>query len=364
MAYGNHSLLCAQLYRRILKPIAFRRNPEDVHDAATRLGSLLGEYRLGRFVTRCAFSFDHPALRSTIAGINFRNPIGLAAGFDKNARLCNILPDVGFGFAEIGSITGQQCAGNSKPRLWRMTREQALQVHYGLMNDGADAIAPRFAGVQQRIALGISAAKTNSPFVVSPEDAIADYCKVLHAFRDSAAYFTLNISCPNAFGGQPFTDPVLFSELLSAAENLALRQPVFVKLSPDLDGRELEQLIKRSSGKGVTGYICTNLTKAYKGSTPGRGGVSGKIVQPLADAQLERVARITRGEKVLIGVGGVFTAEDAYKKIRLGASLVQLITGMVYQGPQLIGQLNYGLVELLHRDGHASIGDAVGSGLN
>jgi dihydroorotate dehydrogenase len=311
--------------------------------------------------------YDHPALVSTVAGLTFENPVGLGAGFDKNALLWNILPDVGFGFAELGSITGERCAGNPKPRLWRLPKYHALQVYYGLKNDGADAVSKRLAGVRPRMVLGISAAKTNNAATADPTVAVADYRHVVEKFRDIADFFTINISCPNAYGGQPFTDSGLLERLLSAVDACNVRQPVFVKLSPDLTEQNLDALLGVLDNHRIAGIVCTNLTKdetkmdVPKADIPGRGGISGRVVQRLADAQLLSVARRTKGRYVLMGVGGIFTAEDAYRKIRSGASLVQLITGMVFRGPQLIGQINHDLVGLLEQDGFKNISEAIGA---
>lgn len=355
MATGIHTRIISGLYRYALKPLFFAFDAEDIHDRFTNIGALLGSTPLGRTATRMLFRYEHPALRTTVAGIRFENPIGLAAGFDKNARLTNILPDVGFGFEEIGSITGKPCAGNPRPRLWRIPSAEALRVYYGLVNDGADAISARLRTVPFRFPVGISAAKTNSPATVDPEAAIADYCHVIERFRGIGDYFTVNISCPNAFGGQPFTSPELLEHLLARVDALA-DKPVFLKLSPDLSDSQLDALLETSTRHHVDGFICTNLTKDDQ-----HGGLSGKLVQQLSDAQIEHVYRRTNGQKAIIGVGGIFSAEDAYRKIRHGASLVQLITGMIYQGPQLIGGINRGLVRLLKRDGYASISQAVGA---
>ncbi|MCC6405119.1 MAG: quinone-dependent dihydroorotate dehydrogenase [Candidatus Yanofskybacteria bacterium] len=360
--------LIEAFYRSAAKPLLFRADPERVHDRFTAVGRVLASTGLTRRLTRALFRYDDPILATDVAGVHFENPVGLAAGFDKNAQLWNILPDVGFGFAELGSITGKPCEGNPKPRLWRMPEREALQVYYGLKNDGAEAIAARLRGVRSRMPLGISAAKTNSAETSDPDAAISDYCAVIDACRDIAGYYTINISCPNAFGGQPFTDPALLDRLLAAVDARAVRQPVFVKLSPDLDDTQQDAVLEVLGGHRVQGIVCTNLTKDYRrvgiedAQVPGRGGISGRVVQQVAERQLARMWQRTQGKYALIGVGGIFTAEDAYRKIRLGASLVQLITGMVYRGPQVIGQINRGLAALLRRDGFKSVAEAVGVG--
>ena len=187
MAYGFHTRLMAVGYQRALKPLLFRFDPEDVHDRFTTIGRFCAASTLGRAVIRTLFRYDDPVLETKVAGLTFSNPVGLAAGFDKNALLWDILPDVGFGFAELGSITGKSCAGNARPRLWRMPAYEALQVYYGLKNEGADVISARLRGVKPRMILGISAAKTNSAETANPAVAIADYRHVVCELEDADA---------------------------------------------------------------------------------------------------------------------------------------------------------------------------------
>lgn len=366
MVNGAHARIIAGLYGRLLKPVLFRFDPEIVHDRATNLGRLLGATAWGRALTRAMFSYEHPSLQTTVCGINFNNPVGLAAGFDKNAQLCDILPDVGFGFEEIGSITGRSCAGNPRPRLWRLPDSQALAVYYGLKNDGADAISSRLRNRKFRFPVGISVAKTNDEKTVDPDAAIADYRHVISQFRDIGDYLTINISCPNAFGGEPFTDPQLLDLLLAEIDLLA-NKPVFLKLAVDLPAQQLDEIVTVCSRHRIDGFVCSNLTKNRTNThitdtgVPLKGGISGKPVRQLSDEQIKYIYRRTAGRYAIIGVGGIFTAEDAYRKIRLGASLVQLITGMIFRGPQVIGEINRGLVALLKRDGYRNISEAVGA---
>jgi dihydroorotate dehydrogenase len=354
-----------EAYRHLAKPLFFRLDPEAVHDTVTRLGQFLGSMPGGRNLTRRLLCAENARLEQTLHGIHFPNPVGLAAGFDKDARLTDILPDVGFGFAELGSITGKPCAGNDGTRLWRLPESEALVVYYGLKNDGADAISTRLRGKEFRIPMGISAAKTNSRSTVDPEAAIADYIHVVEQFRGIGDYLTINISCPNAFGGEPFTDPALLDRLLSAVD-AAADKPVFVKLAVDLEPAQIEGILEVVDGHRVAGLVCSNLTKnrdnhrIVESVVPSRGGISGKAMQHLSDKQIRHIYERTHGRYTLIGVGGIFSAEDVYQKIKNGASLVQLITGMVYRGPQLIGQINRGLIRLMDRDGITNISDAVG----
>jgi len=369
------ALLLGGLYRGILKPLFFRVPPEHMHERMTHFGRLLGRTRVGRWITRSAFVYQHPVLEQEVLGVRFASPIGLSAGFDKDGLLVDILPSVGFGFAEIGSITGRPCTGNSGTRLWRLPKSRSLVVYYGLKNDGAAVVCARLrawrARVQgkksSRMVLGVSVAKTNSRATCETDAGIADYAVAFSEATSVADYITVNISCPNTFGGEPFTDPHKLDLLLTRLDTIKTSEPVFIKLSPDLDGSQVDQLVDVALQHRVHGVICTNLTKrrtsplVRDASVPTQGGLSGKVVEPLANALIERVYRRAGDRLVIIGCGGVFTAEDAYKKIKLGASLVQLITGMIYRGPQTIGEINQGLVRLLKQDGFSSIKQAVGA---
>ncbi len=344
------------VYKTLIKPLAFRFDPEDTHDQFTRVGVILSRYAPTRFSTRLMFGYRHPMLRQTIKGITFENPVGLSAGFDKDGLLVDIIPDVGFGFEEVGSVTGERCEGNPRPRLWRVPEQQSIRVWYGLKNDGCEAIAARLAGRHHRIPLGVSVAKTNCAATVPIKAGIADYVKAFRTMEPVADYITINISCPNAFGGQPFTTPQRLELLLRATDKIPTGKPVFIKLSPDISMTGIDALVAVAKKHNVQGFVCTNLTK--KGQD--KGGLSGKAVEEASRQLLARVYRQTRGSHVLISVGGIFTAEDAYDRIKHGASLVQLITGMIYEGPQAVCAINQGLVRLLKRDGHKNIKDAVG----
>jgi dihydroorotate dehydrogenase len=361
MATGPHTRAIAWLYRNALKPLLFQVDPEDVHDQFLNIGAILGATTVGQTLTRIFFAYEHQMLHTTITGIRFKNPIGLAAGFDKNARLYDIMPDVGFGFTELGSFTGKPCVGNPRPRLWRIPSLRALRVYYGLANPGADAVSAQLRGVAFRIPIGISAARTNDQATVEPEAGIADYVHVVERFRGIGRYLTLNISCPNTFCTDTFTEPALLERLLSALDPV-VDKPMFVKLAPDLAPSQLDAILESCQRHRVSGFICSNLTKQdASADLPGQGGISGYPAQQSSDAQIAAVYAKTQGRYPIIGVGGIFSAEDAYRKIRRGASLVQLITGMIYEGPQLIGQMNRDLVQLLKRDGFASVSQAVGA---
>jgi dihydroorotate dehydrogenase len=360
------NLICFFLYKSLLRRIYFRVDPEDIHDRMLWFGSFLGTNIVSRGLTALALSYSNKSVEQKMLGINFRNPIGLAAGFDKNAVLTDILPSVGFGFAEVGSITGEPCKGNPRPRLWRLKKSKGLAVHYGLKNDGAGQISKRLGKKTFAIPIGTSIAKTNSKKTVGTETGIEDYVKAFEKFTDIGSYFTINISCPNTFGGEPFTNSRRLDRLLTEIDKIPTKKPIFLKLSPDLTKKEIDKILFVSAQHKIVGFVCGNLTKKRNSkkivdeNISSKGGLSGKIVEELSNDQISYVYKKTRGKYVIIGCGGVFSAEDAYKKIKLGASLVQLITGMVYEGPQLISEINQGLARLLKKDGFSNISQAVG----
>lgn len=361
------------LYKIIAKPIFFRIDPEKIHDTFISVGRALGSNIITKALTSAFFSYSNTKLNQEILGIKFKNPIGLAAGFDKDAKLLDIMPSVGFGFMEVGSITGERCEGNPKPRLWRLKKSEGLVVYYGLKNNGCEATAKKLKNKKFHFPVGISIAKTNSSNTAKIENGIKDYLKAYKALKDIGAYVTINISCPNAFGGQPFTDSKDLDALLHELEKFPCDNPVFLKIPPDLKEEEIDKIIEVSNNHKVDGFICTNLTKDRENADIKRhlkdadacavGGISGKPVRDLSTKVIKYIYKKTKGKYVIIGCGGVFSAKDAYEKITSGASLIQLITGMIFKGPQLISEINQGLVELLEKDGFKNISEAIGKKL-
>lgn len=354
------------LYKHALKPLFFHYDPESVHDVMTKAGVVLGLTPFGKIFTKSLFGYENLMLEQKVLGIHFKNPIGLSAGFDKNAVLTDIVPYVGFGFEEVGSITGDSCAGNPKPRLWRLPKSKSLVVYYGLKNEGCEVIAKRLSKKHFKIPLGISVAMTNCKENMELARAVNDYAKAFRTMEPFASYITVNISCPNTGGGQPFVDPVKLDTLFTTLDTIPTKKPIFIKLSPDMADSDLDKVLDTARSHRIHGIICTNLTKKrlnqkiLDSKVPHVGGLSGKTVEDLSDKLLSYIYKKEGKRFVLVGSGGVFTAEDAYRKIRKGATLIQLITGMVFEGPQVISEINYGLVQLLKRDGFKSISEAIG----
>ena len=354
------------LYKAIFQKIFFQVDPEVVHDRILKVGRVLGGNAPTRKLTSFLFSYSNKRLEQTILGVRYSNPIGLAAGFDKEAELTNILPAVGFGHAEVGSITGEPCKGNPKPRLWRLKKSKGLVVYYGLKNEGCEKISRRLKSKKFSIPIGTSIAKTNNKETVGLERGIADYVKAYKKFTTVGSYFTINISCPNTFGGEPFTDARRLDKLLHEIDKIPTKKPVFLKISPDLSKYEVDKILRVVDNHKINGFVCSNLTKIRKNkkiiekSVPRQGGMSGKVVEDLSNELVSYIYRETKGKYTIVGCGGVFSAEDAYKKIKLGASLIQLITGVIFEGPQLISDINQGLVRLLKKDRFNNISQAVG----
>lgn len=353
-------------YKKILKPVLFMIDPEQVHEHMTSVGEFMGRYSAIRKITGWFFNYKNTMLEQTIGGIKFNNPIGLAAGFDKDARLTQILPSLGFGFEEIGSITALPCPGNPGTRLWRAPQAKSILVYYGLKNPGSESVAAKLQNLKFEMPVGISIARTNIPETNSRQAGIDDYATSFQRFQNIGDYITVNISCPNTCGGEQFVKPEELEPLLNALDQIPYSKPVFIKLSTDLSLLELDYILEVISTHRISGLIFTNLTKDRSlipgaENLPNVGGFSGLPTQKKSDDLISYAYKKTNGRYVIIGCGGIFTAEDAYRKIKLGASLVQLITGMIYEGPQLIGEINRGLVELLKKDGYQNISEAVGA---
>ena len=356
------------VYKNVIKPILFKTDPERIHDFMTKIGSLLGKFVLTRKGVAVLFRYKHQRLVQVVDGIEYKNPIGLSAGFDKDANLTEIMPSIGFGFEEIGSVTALPCKGNPKPRLWRLPEYKTLVVNYGLKNQGCKAIAKKLQHKKKIFPLGISIAKTNCKETVDINAAILDYYESFITLEPLADYITINVSCPNAFGGQSFSSPELLERLLTKLDTIKNKKPRYIKISPDLSKIDIDNLILISKKHNIQGFIVSNLLKnREKSGIPperfskiGYGGLSGKAVEKNANELISYIYKKTEGQFTIIGCGGVFNANDAYAKIRAGASLIQLITGMIYEGPGLIKDINKNLVILLEKDGFTNISEAIG----
>lgn len=318
-----------------------------------------------------------PLLRQELWGLTFPNPLGLAAGFDKNGRLPLVWAALGFGSAELGTITAQAQPGNPQPRLFRLPEQRALLNRLGFNNAGSAAVARdlsrRLARRRPPIPLGVNLGKSRATPLAG---AVDDYRTSLAALFDCADYLVVNVSSPNTPGLRDLQAEAQLAPLLEAlqAENQRLAterhtapRPLLVKVAPDLSDDGLRAVVDVSIGVGVCGLIATNTTIDRSGLPPAHplageaGGLSGAPLRDRSTAVIRRLYSLSGGQLPIVGVGGIFSAADAYTKIRAGASLVQVYTGFVYEGPGLPRRIAGGLKRLLQRDGFTSVAAAVGS---
>lgn len=362
-----------------MRPMIFLMDPEQAHYSMKRIGVFLGSNFITKAFTSLLFDYGHKSLNVEVDGIQYRNPIGLSAGFDKDGELTKIYPNLGFGLAELGSITGEICPGNPGKRLFRMVKSKSIVVWYGLNNMGAEKLSARLEGQKfGRLRVGINAALSNMSSEFDLDSSIADYLKTMTLFKDIGDYYTVNISCPNTQEGEPFVDRASLDALLTAI-NTHIRpitnKPIYVKLAADMSVEEIDTIVDACVEHKMDGVVCTNLAKpkyntehrpeeypTTKGLLPaGKGAMSGLPLQRISTNVVRHVYRRTRGKLTIIGVGGIFNARDAYEKITSGASLCHMITTMIFDGPQNINEINRGLVKLLKADGFSTIAEAVGS---
>jgi len=343
---------------RLSKPLLFSLPPETVHHLIHGLLATAQRTPLLDPVAR-RLTVTDDRLATTAFGQSFSNPVGVAAGFDKNATIPRALGALGFGFVEVGGVTAEPQTGNPRPRLFRLPEDGALINRMGLNNDGARAVGERLEETTTEVPVGVNIAKSEH---VAPENAPADYRWSYEQVADGGDFFVVNVSCPNSQGFAELQNresmAAILGELVDAGAS-----PLLVKLSPDLPEPAVNDALGLVREFDLDGVVATNTTTGRPASLRSQnrvetGGLSGK---PLADDATEMVRYVARQvDAPVVGVGGVSTAADAYRKIRAGASVVQLYTGLVYQGPTIARNINRGLLDLLDRDGFDTVEDAVG----
>jgi dihydroorotate dehydrogenase len=306
-----------------------------------------------------------PRLTMTLAGMPLLNPVGLAAGYDKNAAALGPLSRAGFGFVEVGAATPLPQPGNPRPRLFRLTEDRAAINRFGFNNDGADAIGRRLAQrTRTRVPVGLNLGANKTS-----DNRAADFARVLALCGPHVDFATVNVSSPNTERLRDLQGPAALTALLvgvmEARATLPAPIPVFLKIAPDLAPDELAQIAEVALDSDLSGIIATNTTLSREGlksaSRSQQGGLSGAPLFEKSTGVLARLSKLTDGKLPLIGVGGISTAEQAYEKIRAGASAVQLYTAMVYEGLSLVPRIAQGLDALLARDGFANVAQATGS---
>lgn len=340
------------MYKILLKPLLFSMDAESAHDLAMSAGELVSSSHLLQDLTKSIYGFEHSNLERNFWGINFKNPIGLAAGFDKNARIINGIAALGFGFTEIGSITAQSSKGNPKPRAFRLPEDDSLINRMGLNNEGAEKIISRLIGTDFPIPLGVNIAKTHNPAILG-DKAIQDYVISFEEAEKVADYITINISCPNTEEGKTFEDSEALSALLEAIQPTSRSLPVLVKFSVDLELELLSELTEICENFGIQGYVVTNTSSKrdqLKSSSKliqsiGRGGLSGASISEKSTQIVHWLRNEIKTSHPIIGVGGINSVDEAKRKLDAGADLLQIYTGLVYEGPGLVQQLKKGLID-------------------
>lgn len=355
------------IYKNIIRPILFRLDPEETHDLTHHFATSVtdNEFILG--IIGCLYKRNTPLLEQKIYGLSFGNPVGLAAGFDKNGLLLSLIHALGFGYSEIGSITAESSLGNPKPRLFRLPTDHGLINRMGLNNDGAENIINRLkSSTIPPFPIGINIAKTHNSRIIG-DAAINDYLHSYNLAKEVADYITINISCPNTEEGKTFEDPVALDQLLTELLKNGNRQPmkpVFVKLSADLTENEIQSLVSICEQHQVNGYVATN-TSSKREFLPntdvelidkiGRGGLSGKPLISKTTRVVSEVARLTDYKKPIIAVGGIDSAKTAIEMIKAGAWLLQVYTGLIYEGVRLPGIINQGISQYMLKNGFSKL---------
>ncbi|MUT66608.1 quinone-dependent dihydroorotate dehydrogenase [Paenibacillus sp. NEAU-GSW1] len=361
------------LYSSILKPIFFKLDPETAHhlivDGFHTAGKIPGVNSMMHAMYGVT---EAPELAVDLFGIHFPHPVGLAAGLDKNAKAIDTFSSIGFGFAEVGTVTPKGQSGNEQPRLFRLPPDEALINRMGFNNEGTEAMARQLQRRQvHRIPVAVNIGKNK---VTANELAHEDYRSCIKVLYPHGDFFVVNISSPNTpdlralqHGDELRTllGEVLLEVQAQAARAGAAPKPVLVKIAPDMTDEQLELTVATIMESGVSGIIATNTTVSREGLTHRNasetGGLSGLPLRERSTEVIRAVYRQTEGKLPIIGSGGIFTASDAYDKIRAGASLVEIYTSLIYKGPGVLRELTNGLKERLRKDGYRNISEAVGA---
>jgi dihydroorotate dehydrogenase len=357
-------------YKACLRPLLFRCDPEWIHNRAIFLGAGVGSMALGRRLLAGLYAYSDPRLEIEVAGLRCPNPVGLAAGFDKNGHVIQAAAALGCGLVEIGSVSAQPAVGNPKPRLFRLPADEAIVVNYGVPNDGAQVIARRIAARPIPVPLGVNLVETNTGRQAAADEVVIELVQAVRPFIGRADYFALNLNCPNTTGGSsPFDLSENLRALMQEYAKIKDLPPIFLKLTANPAPERIEQVLEAVEPFSFVKGFIFNLPpgKPYTLNSPSTlvdsmpGTLCGRPVRHLINETIRAwYSRMDRRRYAIIGVGGIASAEDAYVKIRLGASLVQLYTALVYQGPGLVGKINRKLAALLARDGVARVEQAVG----
>lgn len=339
------------LYKNALKPILFKFHPDLMHDLFVNVGEVMGKCAVTRKLFALIYGYRGADISKTVDGITYRTPVLLSAGFDSNGRLTRILPSLSFGGEEIGSTTAHSCEGNPRPHLTRLIRNKSLVVYKGLANSGVDALISRLKRTPRvpGFVLGISIARTNEQAAGTDAEAgIRDYAE---SFQKLAAanigdYYTINISCPNSYTGETFIEPTLFARLMPRLQEIPHTQPVYIKMPINIPWEQFSALLAIADKTDVQGVIIGNLNKDYShlnhpedAPKEFRGGLSGAPTFKLSNELITKTREAYGKRFTIIGTGGIFSPDDAMAKFAAGADLVQMVSGMIFEGPGLMQKI-------------------------
>lgn len=351
--FNSSSHYIRTVYKQILKPFFFLFSPERAHYLAMDLLTAVCLIPGVRSLLRARYAVNENSLRTTVAGLNFHNPVGLAAGFDKDARWVDVLECLGFGFIEIGTVTPRAQPGNPKPRLFRLPADCALINRMGFNNQGAEAAAMRLRKRKGKAIIGGNIGKNKD----TPNDrAHEDYLACFDALHEVVDYFVVNVSSPNTPGLRELQEKEPLLHLLNLLQDrnktISNPRPIFLKIAPDLTTSQLDDIVEIVVASGIAGVIATNTTISREHlrtpsstlETIGNGGLSGKPVEKMSTEVVHYLCDKSAGRFPVIAVGGVFTATDAREKILAGAALVQIYTGFIYEGPAIASRINRALL--------------------
>lgn len=341
------------MYKSIVRPLLFKVDPEAIHH--TTFNTLKSVCKIPGVpaLLRGMYDFQHPSLEREVFGLKFKNPVGLAAGFDKDARLYNELGNLGFGFIEIGTLTPKAQPGNDKPRLFRLPEDSGLINRMGFNNNGVEEAVKRLKGRNPNLIIGGNIGKNK---ITPNEKALDDYSIAFDALYDSVDYFVVNVSSPNTPNLRALQDKEPLTHLLSELQKKNRERggkPLLLKIAPDLTHSQLDDILQIAQDTQLSGLIATNTTISREGlKTPlksieaiGAGGVSGRPVTTRSTEVIEYLVKNSNDKLPIIGVGGIFTADDVKAKLDVGAKLVQVYTGFIYEGPGMIKKINKNLIK-------------------
>jgi dihydroorotate dehydrogenase len=338
----------------LIKPLLFKFDPEGVHYFVTANLKRFNRFPGGGALSRGIWNVEHPTLEKEVFGLKFRNPVGLAAGFDKNGELMGEMANLGFGFIEVGTVTPLPQPGNDKPRMFRLPNDGGLINRMGFNSLGVDVVAERLAafrktakGKNKQLIIGGNIGKNK---ITPNEDAVSDYIKCFDRLFDVVDYFVVNVSSPNTPGLRALQEKEPLMDLLNTLQQRnsknGISRPILLKIAPDLTNEQLDDIVEIVQGTGIAGIIATNTTISRenlvsKDSLKNEmGGLSGKPLTQRSTEVIKYLSEKSNGAFPIIGVGGIHSAEDAIEKLNAGASLVQLYTGFIYEGPGLIKRIN------------------------